>query len=161
MPLRHRDLQNSGTFFITTSTYNKIVRFRKNEDFEIVLNNIEFYRIRDNITIHGYVVMPNHLHLLLTIPESGSISSFVRDMKKRIAFEYFCDRNLKSHKFWQNRFDDVYIYSEDVFRIKLNYIHNNPVKAGFVKKPEDWKYSSANYYSTTKTYIVEVHSLEL
>jgi putative transposase len=161
LPLRHRSLQKHGTFFITTSTYNKIIRFNKREDFEIALNNIEYYRKRDNAKIHAYVIMPNHLHLLLTLPKESNISFFIRDVKKRIAFEYFKDRNMKNQKFWQYRFDDVYIYSEDIYRIKLNYIHYNPVKAGLVKKPEDWKYSSANYYLNGETYNVRVDPLEL
>ena len=85
----------------------------------------------------------------------------MRDLKKRIAFEYFKNRNLKRQKFWQYRFDDVYIYSEDIYRIKLNYIHYNPIKAGLVNKPEDWLYSSVNFYLKGQSYIVKVELLEL
>jgi len=161
MPLRHRTLQKSGTFFITTSTYNKIRRFKSSKDYEIVLEKIEAYRLRDNAKIHGYVVMPNHLHLLLTIPESHSISSFMRDLKKRIAYEYLIENKLETQKLWQLRFDDVHIISEEIFAVKLNYIHYNPVKAGLVNEPRDWRYSSAGFYENGKQHIVWVEHLAL
>ncbi len=161
MPLRYRSLQNHGTFFITTSTYNHVLRFKKKEDYEIVLTNMEFYRIRDNAKVHGYVVMPNHMHLLVSIQEEKNISFFVRDLKKRIVFEYFNSRNVKIQKFWQHRFDDLYIISEKTFAVKLNYIHNNPVKAGLVENPEDWECSSAEYYKTGKQGIIKIDRLAL
>ncbi len=159
MPLRHRNLQKYGTFFITTSTFNSFHRFEINEDYEIALENIEFYRIRDNTKIHGYVIMPNHLHLLLTIPEDRNISSFIRDTKKRVAYEYLKNRKMKIQKFWQYRFDDVFIYSEEIFTVKLKYIHYNPVKAGLANRPEDWPYSSASFYSGGKSKIIKLDHL--
>ena len=90
--------------------------------------------------------MPNHFHLILTIPEGRSLSAFMRDLKKRVAYEYFMVRNAPIKKFWQDRFDDLLITREPTFRTKLNYVHWNPVRAGLVSKPEDWPYSSALYY---------------
>lgn len=128
MPLRHRSLQEHGTFFITTSTYSMIKRFNNESDYKILLNKIEAYRLRDNARIHAYVLMPDHIHLLLTIPDTANISDYMRDLKKRTAYEYFKHKDSKLHKLWEHRFDDVYIFSNDVFIAKFNYIHYNPVR---------------------------------
>ena len=148
MPLRYRSLSSSGIFFITTSTHNRIVRFFTADDYQIAIKNIEYYRQRDCAEIFSYVIMPNHIHLLLYIPGEKSISAFMRDVKKRVAYEYFHLHRIPPEKFWQHRFDDVHIFTEEVFLIKLNYIHNNPVKAGLVSSSEEWPYSSVGYYQS-------------
>ena len=159
MPLRYRRLNEYGTFFITTSTYKKMNRFNRPVEYRLVIDKIDCYRLRDNVKIHGYVVMPNHFHLLLSIPENRSISVFMRDLKKRIVYEYFQLYNSHIHKFWQHRFDDVNIYSENVFLTKLSYIHYNPVKVGFVECPEDWKYSSAAFYTNGEESAIKIEPI--
>ena len=141
---------------MTTSTEAHIKRFIEPDQFEVVLRNIEYYRIRDNAAIHGFVIMPTHLHLLVNIPDEKSISCFMGDMKKRVAFEYYRLTSSKPFPFWEQRFDDVTIYSEKVYYTKLNYIHYNPVKAGLAETPEEWEYSSARFYLTGTNGIVTV-----
>jgi putative transposase len=90
--------------------------------------------------------MPNHFHLLVSIPEENSISDFMRDLKKRSAFE-FRGKELGTYgKLWQDRFDDLALRSMKTYLTKLNYIHNNPVKAGLACEVAEWQYSSAGYY---------------
>jgi putative transposase len=161
MPLRHRSIQPSGLFFVTTSTANRVARFTNGERYKLVLDNIEFYRKREKALIHGYVIMPNHLHLIISIPEGKSISTYMGNMKKRVAFEYYRLEGTDPFPFWEHRFDDVHIYSEDVYYTKLNYIHSNPVKAGFVAKHEEWPYSSAGFYAFNKQSLITVNPLEL
>jgi putative transposase len=100
MPLRHRSVQPSGLFFATTSTAGMVNRFSVEIQYCIALENIEFYRKRDQALVLGYVVMPNHFHLLISIPDGGSISSFMRDLKKRIAFEYYKLKRTSPFPFW-------------------------------------------------------------
>jgi putative transposase len=156
MPLRHRSNQKAGFFFTTTSTEGRIKRFIRPEHFDIVMRNIEYYRKRDKAVIHGFVIMPTHLHFLVFIPEEKSISSFMDDMKKRVAFEY--NRLISSgpFHFWEHRFDGVVIYSEKIYYTKLKYIHNNPVKAGLAATAEEWEYSSAKFYLTGINGIITV-----
>ena len=59
----------------------------------------------------------------------------------------------QKRKFWMKRFDDEVIRNQNMFLVKLNYIHNNPVKSGLVEKPEDYKYSSA------RNYLLDDHSV--
>jgi putative transposase len=135
--------------------------FKTPAQFIHVAEKIECYRIRDRASIHAYVIMPNHFHLLISIPEGNSISTFMRDLKKRIAYEYFENLGIVHRPFWQSRFDDLLIYTEEQYRIKFNYIHNNPVKAGLVQNMEDWEYSSAGYYTTGRLGIISVTPVSL
>lgn len=109
--------------------------------------------------------MPSHFHWIVEVnPKLGSISNIMRDIKKYSAWNimeeiekndhahmeifYEAGQGLKSHKrkFWMKRFDDEAIRNVKMFWTKLHYIHNNPVEAGIVFKPEDYKYSSARNY---------------
>lgn len=110
----------------------------------------------------AYVIMPDHLHCILALSEDVALSVFMRDFKKftSVAIKKFlnendeCDlieRKLQKHvpphsnrsfKLWKDRFDDVAIYSDEVLLAKMNYIKNNPVKAGLVEHPENYLYSS-------------------
>jgi len=107
--------------------------------------------------------MPSHIHLLLYMPEGESLSDFMRDFKKFTSFAFYkqiseydksgllktLQKNAPTGKWklWMDRFDSQIITSEKFYEQKINYIHNNPVKAGLVKEITDWKFSSArNYY---------------
>jgi putative transposase len=122
----------------------------------MVMEKIETYRIRDKAAIHAYVVMPNHFHLLISIPEGKSISAYMRDLKKMIAYEHCRMDEVPITRFWQHRFDDFDIVTEKTYFTKLNYIHQNPVKAGLAIEPDKWEYSSAGLYMCGRRGIVTV-----
>ena len=161
MGLRYRSVQQSGFFFITTSTLGLIRRFTHPIDFEMLENNIEFYRQREKAAISSYVIMPNHFHLTIFIPEKASISNFMRDLKRRTAREYFELYNMPYGRLWENRFDDLSLFTDHAYKIKLNYIHMNPVKAGLVEKPEDWIYSSTRLYMFGEKRIIKISAIEI
>jgi putative transposase len=82
--------------------------------------------------------MPSHVHLLAGSTAGGpGVSRFMHSFKGRVRINLNHKESL-----WQERFDDLVIKSEKQFRIKLNYIHNNPVKDGLVENVGDWPYSS-------------------
>ncbi len=91
----------------------------------------------------AYVIMPNHIHLLMGVKNGGKeLSRFIFSLKGLIR------KRLSGNKdFWNERFDDLVIRSEEQFLIKLNYIHNNPVKRGLSASPEDWRYSSFKFWN--------------
>jgi len=120
------------------------------------MEKIELYRIRDDALIHAYVIMPNHFHLLISIRQGNSISAYMRDLKKMIAYEYYQMNRMQTVRFWHSRFDDFDIVNEDTYKVKLNYLHQNPVRAGLVKEPEEWAYSSARYYMRDEPGIITV-----
>jgi putative transposase len=98
--------------------------------------------------------------MIISIPEGGSISNFMRDFKRITAREFYQSRVLKSGRLWQDRFDDVAIITKKVAQTKLNYIHQNPVRAGLVENAEDWKYSSARFYLFGEKRFIAVTGME-
>lgn len=109
--------------------------------------------------------MPSHLHWIIIVDKKyGTISDIMRDIKKYSAWDIMDEiekndkvlmnifreaaKNHPKHKrkFWIQRFDDEVIRNEKMFWTKLHYIHNNPVEAGLVLRPVDYKYSSARNY---------------
>ena len=108
--------------------------------------------------------MPSHFHwIVFTEPKNGTISDIMRDIKKYSAWDIMqylnenneCEKIFKEEakdyrnqkrKFWMPRFHDEVIRNQKMFWSKLRYIHNNPVEAGLVRKPEEYKYSSARNY---------------
>jgi putative transposase len=141
--------------FITFSCYQR----RKLLDSVAARNTFEheLERIRGwyGCFVTGYVVMPEHVHLLLSEPERGKLS-LVLQMLKQIT-----SRRLKppdQPRFWQVRYYDFPAWSEAKRIEKLRYIHRNPVKRGLVQSPEDWKWSSFAHYATGVEGAVEVES---
>ncbi|MCP4582035.1 MAG: hypothetical protein GY839_10480 [candidate division Zixibacteria bacterium] len=139
MPLKRRhSIKHPATFFITTSTHDEKPFPQYPESLEKI-EDILFETVEDkSIILMGYVIMPTHIHLIAGSNKGGpGISKFMHSLKGRIR------KNLiDSGKFWQDRFDDLWLKTEKQFEIKLNYIHYNPIKAVLVDKPEDWPYSS-------------------
>ncbi len=112
----------------------------------ILLDNLNFYRAKFSFLLHGFVFMSDHVHLLLTVGKNGTISDIMRDWKHRTGFEM---NNLLYRQgcLWQRDFWEHTIRNEKDFLEKINYIHQNPVKSGYVDTAEEWKYSSARWYS--------------
>jgi len=147
--------------------------FCQGSKFNIILiDSIKHLLKEHHAALFAYVIMPNHLHILLYIPKGQSIIDFMRDFKKFTSVEIrkqaekdrmidllrTFKNNAKAtrkqeYKIWMDRFDDVIISTERMMGIKVNYIHYNPVKAGLVERPEDWKYSSA------RNYLLDDHSI--
>jgi putative transposase len=129
---------DGGIYFITTRIKNE-GRFLTEHEAEIVVNTILDSSTRKEITLYAYVIMPNHVHLLIK-PTSYGISKAMQFIKGRSS------RQMNEGNFWQKGFFDFGILTEEKFREKFNYIHSNPVKWGLVKEAENYKYSSAMAY---------------
>ncbi|MFA6525306.1 MAG: transposase [Patescibacteria group bacterium] len=155
--------------FVTTRTLNSVPYFSDNICCDILLSVINRLRNELKFNLIGFVLNPNHIHLLLKLwvgsnlfePEAnefastrGNISYVVQRIKGGSAREI--NRYLKTAGcVWQKNFYDFNIYSERKLIQKLNYIHYNPVKHGLVKNPEDWRYSSwQNYYQDDDSTII-------
>jgi REP element-mobilizing transposase RayT len=157
---------NERLFFITTTVVNFTPIFKHACFCDILINDFKFYKQKYAFKILAYVIMPSHFHwIIFTDPETGTVSDIMRDIKKSSARQIFdLPDNGKlelynrifekaaqgiedqNRKFWKKRFDDEIIRNKDMFRTKIAYVHNNPVKAGLYDKPEDFYYSSAKNY---------------
>jgi putative transposase len=104
--------------------------------------------------INAYVVMPEHVHVLLSEPERRLLSVAVQALKQSVARR----QSRIPAPFWQARYYDRNIRSAEEFQEKLQYIHRNPVTRGLVARPEDWSWSSFRHHATGEERVVEVES---
>jgi putative transposase len=105
--------------------------------------------------IAGYVVMPEHVHLLITEPERTRLATALQMLKQNVAQRF---REPEGGAFWQPRYYDFNVWSEAKRIEKLRYIHRNPVTRGLVQNPEDWPWSSFRHYVSGTEGVVEVES---
>ena len=105
----------------------------------------------------GYVAMPEHVHLLISEPETGTLAVALQMMKQMTSRALRGSRSKQP--FWQTRYYDFNVWSEAKRVEKLRYLHRNPVKRGLVDAPEDWAWSSFRHYLTGEEGPVEVESV--
>jgi putative transposase len=122
---------------------------------------LEEARRKYRFVVHGYVVMPEHFHLLITEPEVGDPSVVMKVVKERFSCQVHAkERNdlagAPREPIWQKRFYDFNVWSARKQIEKLKYIHRNPVKRGLVEGPEQWAWSSFRAYLWGETEPVRV-----
>jgi putative transposase len=110
--------------------------------------------------------MQEHVHALVHFSDRGRLSTFVNQWKRRssIALKDLYRKHLRNYgekidlngPMWQPKYYVFNVYSEAKAREKLNYMHNNPVKAGLVNEPADWLYGSARWYLLRKPVGIEI-----
>ena len=163
MPNRlHRYYGAGYSHFITTSCYERRPLLNSPRVRDLFLNMLEQVRRRYRFVVVGYVVMPEHVHLLLTEPEHGDPSEVMKALKQGFARRLLARLRLAPNhldhlslgqplsepgRIWQARFYDFVVYSEKKRIEKLRYIHGNPVKRGLVVEPQDWAWSSFRHYA--------------
>ena len=163
--------EDSYAHFVTTRTCESRPYFEGKELCQIFIEELEFYRKKYGFALMGYVIMPDHVYLLLWWDKEGkpglSISKIMNSIKtmttKRIKRRLFYNGGVNylgrladvsqpisesrnSFRLWQPSFYDFNIHSEEKLLEKLDYIHNNPVKAGLASSPCDYKWSSHKDY---------------
>ena len=152
MVLRKRIYSDDKIHFVTFSVYRHIDVFTNKFIAEEFIQNLNFYFKKNKYKAYAYVVMPTHVHLLVKLSGSGSISDLIRDIKKFFSykaknllskmteFDLKIFNNKGKYQFWERGFDEVTIHSKRIFKIKLKYIMNNPVKAGLVERHENYPF---------------------
>ena len=134
-----------GTFFISTQTYQRRRLFQVATNAELFLDTLQHYRDEGHYKLHAYVVMPDHIHLLIT-PQSITLERAVMLIKGG-----FAHRLASNLTVWQRGFTDRRMRDRDDFLTHRTYIHNNPVRAKLCQVPEDYPYSSAHRQQTSTT----------
>jgi len=145
--LRRYKVENTP-FFITTQTYRNQKFFLNKDRAEIVIDYI--YRAKEKMIdfLLAFVVMPEHLHLLIVPKSKYSISQIMLFIKKGSSRVIHIKENTNGH-LWGKRFFDRGIRSEKELVETIQYIHNNPIKEGLTKERKDYLFSSANSRWTT------------
>jgi putative transposase len=166
----HRTYGAHHLHFITCSCYRRLPFLNRAPSRDRFLSILEQVRLRYRFVVVGYVVMPEHIHLLVTEPEIGNPSKIMQVLKQRTARALLPKRKRKDPRqpslfgeqsppraFWQARFYDFNVWTTKKRVEKLRYMHRNPVKRRLVESPEQWQWSSYRFYSLDEPGAVRVN----
>lgn len=164
---------SDGLYFVTFSVVGWLDVFTRRVYQEILIDSINYCKQNKQLKIFCYCIMPSHVHFI-TYSENGSLSNVLRDLKAHTAkqlikaieenpqeskkelflklFKYFGSKSSQNQQmqFWKHDNHPFYLYSNKMIEQKIDYIHNNPVEAGFVNNANEWRLSSANEESPIK-----------
>jgi putative transposase len=131
--------------YITCSCYGREPLLQVSGRYLLLLKGLEVVRERYAFRIAGYVLMPEHFHLLMSEPEKGDPSQVMFALKQTFARRVM-RQDASLEQFWQKRFYDFNVYTRKKMVEKIRYMHNNPVVRSLAASPTDWPWSSARYY---------------
>src|SRR6516162_8642518 len=169
----YRFQQSKHLHFITFSCYRRLPYLKSDRAKRLFEQALEQVRRQYRMYVIGYVVMPEHVHLLVTEPERETLAVVIQAIKQSVARREvkllrkdppnqkmvgWGTQNPKGTHFWQARYYDFNVRTSEKHVEKLKYIHRNPVKRGLVEKPEDWAWSSYRHYAMGETGTVEIAS---
>lgn len=159
-----------ATFFVTFTVVGWVDLFTRKECVNIIIDSLNYCIEHRGLTIYAYVIMSNHIHMIVSADESTSgLSDIIRDMRKhtarellafalysnkesrrewlKVVFEYHAKYfNGQNTKIWKRGFRPLLLKHPKFTYQKLSYIHNNPVASGIVDRPEHYVNSSARDY---------------
>lgn len=166
-------IHDSGFYFVTFSVVGWLDLFTRRIYQDLLLDSIQYCQRNKNLKVFCYCIMPSHVHLI-AYSEGGELSNILRDFKSFTAKqiikaieenpqesrkEYFLNQikfygrispQKQTMQFWKHDNHPFYLYSKEMIQQKIDYILNNPVEAGFVNHPYEWRLSSANESSLIK-----------
>ena len=130
---------------------------------EIIIESMRFLVADRRVIVYGFVIMVNHIHTVWQIKAGVKKENLQRDFLRftaqkiqkdlkschpKVLAHFLVNASDRKYQFWERNALSIEIWSEKVLRQKLNYIHENPVRAGLCRFPEQYKYSSALFYKT-------------
>lgn len=159
-----------GTYFLTLTVVDWVDVFTRPEYRHIITDSLAYCQREKGLLLHAWVLMTNHLHIIASAREGHHISDFLRDFKRftsrRVVdaikeipesrrewllnrFEYAGrnDNKIKDYKFWQEGNEAKELVTHEFMQQKLHYLHENPVRAEWVDRAIDYRYSSAIDYA--------------
>jgi putative transposase len=162
--------------FLTFSCYRRLPLLGTARARNSFVQELRKVRREYGILLVGYVVMPNHVHLLTSEPKKGTLSTVLQMLKQRVSRK-MRRKGRRSPKgqlslrfprfladlpqFWQPRFYDFNVYSHKKKKEKLEYMHANPVVRRLVAHPKDWPWSSFSFYAKDETGLAELDLVKM
>jgi len=137
----------AGTYFVTSATFNRRRLFQIATNAELFLETLQQYRHAGNYKLHAFVVMPDHIHLLLS-PQGIALERVMALIK-----EGFSHQLASKLPVWQRGYTDHRVRDGDEFQMRRQYIHDNPMRAKLVELPGLYPYSSAYRSEEGKAYL--------
>jgi REP element-mobilizing transposase RayT len=166
--------------FVTSTVVGWVDVFTRKCYADLILDSLKYCIKEKGLNVHAWVIMSNHIHLIISSNEK-SLPDIMRDFKKYTSYaitKAIAENNgesrrawmlnlfrfagkstgIKEYKFWQSDYHPVQLCTNKMIQQRLKYLHENPVRAGIVRRPEDYTYSSAlDYYTTERNAIDIVH----
>ena len=161
--------------FVTFSCYRRLPLLRTMRARNLFVRALGAIREGYKFLLVGYVVMPDHVHLLISEPPKSTPSVMLKALKQRVSRDLrrkkriaasgqlwlpFVNDGLGLPRFWQPRFYDFNVYSSHKVREKLEYMHANPVKRGLVKNPSAWMWSSFLFYENGQAGLITIDPVD-
>ena len=184
MSTKYKFTDKEGIYFTTSTIAGWVDVFTRDIYREILLDSIRFCQTNQGLVIHAWVLMTNHLHLVCSCKPNNDLALVLRNMKSFTAMKLidaiinnqtesrrenmlnvFESEGKKSssnfrYKLWEHENHPILLDSVFVYNQRLNYLHWNPVTAGFVTEPWHWKLSSATDYFTKEKGMLDIVILE-
>jgi putative transposase len=155
MPATLRRFQQSGHLhFITFSCRRRAPLLKNGATRTLFLEVFEATRQRVGFDIYGYVVMPEHIHLIVSEPPHQPLSRAIQGLKQGLAWRI--GKGRAPGPFWEPRYYDFNLISQRKLVEKLRYVHRNPITRELVSDPLDWEWSSFRRYATGEVGIVRL-----
>ena len=176
---KHTIKKEHTTYYMTATVVEWLPIFTDASIRQILIDALNFAILERKLVIYGYCIMNNHIHLIANTEEPYLLMDIMRNFKRYTSrkislamlaksdeWSQYCVSYFKacgefhcksiSNKVWKDGNHAIELYSPAFYRQKLNYIHNNPVKAGYVDRPEEWECLSALDYAGGKSVLVRV-----
>ncbi len=160
MRSRYRVHDPNAAHFITSTIVEWIPVFAASARCDLLVEALQYSQQHKGLQVFGWIIMPNHFHAIVLAPDLSGVIADVKKFTARRILEQLaetkCDWLLNqfayykaahkssTHQVWQEGFHPQAITGDEMMLQKLEYLHNNPVRAGFVASPEHWRYSSAH-----------------
>ncbi|WP_116474216.1 REP-associated tyrosine transposase [Zobellella maritima] len=160
---RYRITEAGAPHFLTCTVLHWIPVFTRPATVDIVLGSLRYLQ-QQGLCIYAWVILENDLHLVAQSDDLGRDLARFKSYTARSLLDYLRQHRVtmlleqlayykKAHKadrryqFWQEGSHPELVFSDEMMRQKIEYIHQNPVKRGYVSEPEHWRYSSARHYA--------------
>jgi REP element-mobilizing transposase RayT len=160
---RYKIYESTHPHFITCTVLHWIPLFVNQQSVQIVIDSLKYLQQSDNLKIYAYVILENHLHLVVSSEDiSQTMKKFksytakelisllqkqnIQTILDQLAFYKKAHKQETTYQVWQEGIQPKLIQTEQMMIEKINYIHNNPVKRGYVDEAKHWRYSSARDY---------------
>ena len=173
MKLRHYD-GDGRAHFVTFGTFKKFPLITNNENRKTIIDAIISMREKYGFRLLGYVLMPEHIHLVIVPADGTKLGRIIGEIKRESAVKILdkfkrlnspilskleVTRNgIKKHAFWQRRCYDHNCRTPESVWKAIDYCHNNPMKRGLVNKPSSWIWSSYRFYHGKNGVVLKIDS---
>lgn len=176
MPQHFRVYDGAYPHFVTCTVTHWIPVFCREDYFGILADSLRYCCENKGLVVHGCVLMPNHFHMICS-RQDGDISGIMRDIKRftsiEIARKLETDGRMSwltamrnagkadgSVRVWTEAFHPEEVRTQPFFEQKLRYMHENPVRAGYVVDPCEWRYSSVGVYYRDAQFVVPITPID-